>query len=1408
MMKLEPNFSVSKPLTGTLRRATLLASLVSLGALALGCNAGEPSAPSGKAAGESVAAAQQALAGVDGSLTVAAANTIVNQYTTLAADAVAGATSITVTGAAALTSGTKALAPGDLVLVIQMQGATLKTSIDDSTWGQVTTIGSAGLYEFAEVTDVTTNTLKLSCALAHTYTTAGVTQVVRVPQYDTLTINAGASITAPAWNGSVGGIVAVHAKTSVSLGGSIDVTGLGFRGGTVDNNTNAATTNTIIYASASDADGARKGEGIGGFLAQYGRAPAGNGGGGGNSHNGGGGGGANGRNGGTWTGQGVFNLSVTGGATAWLLDPNYSATGSEGGGRGGYSYSSSDQNALTVAPGNNSWGGNQRRQRGGMGGHPLDNDPSNRIFFGGGGGAGDANNGHAGAGGPGGGIVFVLSGSVTGTGSILANGSAGVDADSITSGSASGDSPGGGGAGGSVILSATSVSAITVHADGGAGGKQFINLNGEAEGPGGGGGGGFVAVTGNVTATAAGGVSGTTNSPALTEFPVNGATVGGAGQALVSATFTPAYCVDTTEPGTTIVTHPLNPTNDATGDFTFTSNDAQATFQCSIDAGAYAACTATFATATLAEGSHTLSVRARDTVGNVDATPATFTWVVDTTPPDTTIATHPTDPSTDTTGDFTFTSNDGTATFECSIDSGAFAACAATFATPVLPLGSHTLAVRAKDAAGNVDATPATFTWQVTVIVDTDGDGLSDSDEGSIGTDPNDADSDDDGVPDGLEPSPNLDSDGDGLINALDPDSDNDGIFDGTEMGKGCSGTGTNLAAGHCIADADPTTQTNPLDHDTDHGGIHDGAEDANHNGRIDAGERDPNNAADDSTAATDTDHDGLSDDEEAVLHTNPNDPDSDDDGVLDGAEPNPSADTDGDGLIDALDPDSDNDGLFDGTEMGLDCSNPATDLSRHVCVPDADHGLTTTSPLLADTDGGGMRDGSEDVNLNGRVDAGETDPTKGHGADDASVVDTDGDGLSDGLEHTLRSNPNDADTDDDGVPDGLEPNPSADYDGDGLVDVLDVDSDNDGLFDGTEMGRNCSGSGTNAAAGHCRADADPASVTSPVNPDTDFGTAKDGSEDGNLDGKVDPGEQDPTAGHGSDDASVIDTDGDGLSDTTETTLHSNPNDKDSDDDGLPDGAEPNPSDDLDGDTLIDILDPDSDGDGLFDGTEAGQTCSGAGTDASKNVCIADVDPSTTTEVLVADTDHGGVIDGMEDTNHDGKVDPGERDPLLPTDDTIVAGEGGAGGEAGAEPGGGEAGAPVVAGGSGGTGGTAVGTGGSSVTAGRGGSQAGGTSGTAGSSGSSGSSGAAAMGGTAGDTSNTGGSSNGGSGNVAGASNAGGSAGEPYDRHVVVLGGGFCSLSPVPSSHGELAALAGLGVAAALRSRRRRRTER
>ncbi len=257
---------------------------------------------------------------------------------------------------------------------------------------------------------------------------------------------------------------------------------------------------------------------------------------------------------------------------------------------------------------------------------------------------------------------------------------------------------------------------------------------------------------------------------------------------------------------------------------------------------------------------------------------------------------------------------------------------------------------------------------------DTDGDGLSDAEEEFLGTDPNDADSDDDGVIDGDEPNYSSDTDGDGLINALDPDSDNDGLLDGTEMGITMPHADTDVSAGNFVPDADPSTVTSPVNPDTDGGGVPDGSEDPNHNGAIDAGELDPNDPTDDVNLPVDSDGDGLSDEEEAILGSDPNDADSDDDGVIDGDEPNGGLDSDGDGLINILDPDSDNDGLFDGTEMGITMPHADTDVNAGNFVPDADPS-TVTSPINPDTDGGGVPDGEEDSNHNGAVDPGEGDP-------------------------------------------------------------------------------------------------------------------------------------------------------------------------------------------------------------------------------------------------------------------------------------------------------------------------------------------------------------------------------------------------------------------------------------------------
>ncbi len=139
--------------------------------------------------------------------------------------------------------------------------------------------------------------------------------------------------------------------------------------------------------------------------------------------------------------------------------------------------------------------------------------------------------------------------------------------------------------------------------------------------------------------------------------------------------------------------------------------------------------------------------------------------------------------------------------------------------------------------------------------------------------------------------------------------------------------------------------------------------------------DNDCDGVVDNGCGTPDSDGDGLDDLVELAIGTNAFDADSDDDGVPDGAEPLYDQDTDGDGLINALDPDSDGDRILDGTELGLDCLNPATDMSQGHCIPDADAGATKTDPTLADTDGGGMPDGLEDENHDGVVEKGERDP-------------------------------------------------------------------------------------------------------------------------------------------------------------------------------------------------------------------------------------------------------------------------------------------------------------------------------------------------------------------------------------------------------------------------------------------------
>ena len=174
--------------------------------------------------------------------------------------------------------------------------------------------------------------------------------------------------------------------------------------------------------------------------------------------------------------------------------------------------------------------------------------------------------------------------------------------------------------------------------------------------------------------------------------------------------------VDTTAPETTISSGPTGTITTKTAAFQF-SSEAGATFACSLDGGAYTSCTSPRSLTNLAEGAHTFNVRATDSAGNTDQTPATRTFTVDSAAPDTTITSGPSGTVQPTTATFAFSSEAG-ATFACSLDGGAYAACTSPRNLTGLSRTQHTFRVRATDAAGNTDATPAERIWTVQSYAD------------------------------------------------------------------------------------------------------------------------------------------------------------------------------------------------------------------------------------------------------------------------------------------------------------------------------------------------------------------------------------------------------------------------------------------------------------------------------------------------------------------------------------------------------------------------------------------------------------------------------------------------------------------------------------------------------------------
>ncbi len=172
---------------------------------------------------------------------------------------------------------------------------------------------------------------------------------------------------------------------------------------------------------------------------------------------------------------------------------------------------------------------------------------------------------------------------------------------------------------------------------------------------------------------------------------------------------------DTVAPETTITGGPaegsLHNTNQFT--FTFTVDEPGSTSECRIDGGAFSACSGSFDTPALGQGSHTFEVRSTDRVGNVEAPAASRTFTVDTIAPNTSLTSPPSGPINDSTPSFEFTSTQVGSTFECKVDGAAYSACASGITVGPLADGGHTFRVRATDPAGNIDSSSALATFTV-----------------------------------------------------------------------------------------------------------------------------------------------------------------------------------------------------------------------------------------------------------------------------------------------------------------------------------------------------------------------------------------------------------------------------------------------------------------------------------------------------------------------------------------------------------------------------------------------------------------------------------------------------------------------------------------------------------------------
>ncbi len=173
------------------------------------------------------------------------------------------------------------------------------------------------------------------------------------------------------------------------------------------------------------------------------------------------------------------------------------------------------------------------------------------------------------------------------------------------------------------------------------------------------------------------------------------------------------WTVDSTPPTVSILTAPPRYDNSPSPTFTFGS-EQQALVTCSLDDGPREVCSSPYQVGPLSDGAHTLSLLATDVAGNVQLEAATYAWTLDTTTPDVTLLQTP--PALGTVNAVTFTFETAQSTtplsLRCLLDGIDRSPCASPIAFSVSD-GAHRFEVRARNALGIADPTPAVFDFTV-----------------------------------------------------------------------------------------------------------------------------------------------------------------------------------------------------------------------------------------------------------------------------------------------------------------------------------------------------------------------------------------------------------------------------------------------------------------------------------------------------------------------------------------------------------------------------------------------------------------------------------------------------------------------------------------------------------------------